>query len=119
MLNTFFGDSSNIWKCSIKKILYFNDCNYKANLLSIIIVVIILIVVTGIGKFIVSRFSEDRHKIVWNHINNLYWIFAFVIFFAVYDAPIYVFAPVTCVLGLLTVVLWYQSVKNIFTITYA
>lgn len=105
--SSFFSDFSNIWDCNIKKILYLNACNYKSNAFSILIVTIALVMIRGIGKFVVSQFNPDRHKICWNHINNFYWTFAFVLFFAAYDAPVYVFAPIACALGLLTILIWY------------
>jgi hypothetical protein len=112
-------DMSNIWNCNIKKVLHYNYCNYKANLLSIFIFVIVTIIIILIGKFVLSKYNTDRHKIIYNHINNIYWLFAFVIYFAAYDAPTPIFIFIAILLIIVTLVLWYQSIKNIFTITYA
>lgn len=114
-----FNDFSNIWDCNIKKILYLNACNFKPNLISVIAILCLFIVVILIGKFTMLKFSPDSHKIFWNHINNFYWIFAFTLYFAAFDTPMAIFIPISIFLGLLTIVLWYTSIKNIFTLSYA
>lgn len=111
--------TAHIWDCGIKKILYFNYCDYQYNLISISIIVGIFVVMAFIGKLFFMKFSPDRHRLIWNHINNFYWYFAFLVFFAAYDAPTVIFAPIASLLGLLTILLWYQSIKNIFNNTYA
>lgn len=99
--------------------MYFNYCNYQANLIFVCIAMIVCLVVIIVGRFVIRMFNPDRHKICWNHINNFYWLFSFVIYFAAFDAPFVVFVPIVVVLGLLNIGLWYQSIKNIFNNSYA
>lgn len=102
-----FKDTSNLWVCHIKKILNFNQCNYLANLIGILVVFAILVIVVLISKFGLFKTNSLKHKIFWNHINNFYNTFAFVLFFASYDAPLYIFVPVSIVLTFLTTILFY------------
>jgi cytochrome c oxidase assembly factor CtaG len=96
-----------------------NSCNYKVNLLTIMVALIILLIITVVGGFIINSFNTRKHKIFWNHINDFYWIFGFVILFAALDAPFYVYIPIISVIGLLSLKVWYESIKNIFNNTYA
>ena len=113
------NNMDSIWECGIKKIMYLNYCNYRANLIFVSIAMLVGLVVIGLGRLLIRQFNPDRHRICWNHVNNFYWLFSFPIFFAVFDAPLPVFAPVAVGLGMLTISIWYQSIKNIFNNTYA
>lgn len=79
----------------------------------------IFIMLILIGKLLFMKYNPNRHKFVYNHLNDLYWYFAFVVFYVSYDSPTYILTPICVVLGLTTVVLWYQSIKNIFNNTYS
>lgn len=109
---------SKLWSCSTKKILYQSQCNYIPYLISVCTCAIVFVLAAGMGKFILSYYNPGRHKLCWNHINNFYWLFCFVGFFVVYGGDVYLVGFVCAFLGLVTVLIWYQSIKNIFTVTY-
>lgn len=110
---------SNIWQCTIKKILYLDYCNYTPYILSVCAFLILFILLVAGGKLTLSYFNPNRHKLCWNHVNDLYWIFSFTLFFIAFDHYKIVFATITAFFVLITLLIWYQSIKNIFTVTYA
>jgi hypothetical protein len=83
----YLSDRSEIWDCTAKKILYFNYCNFKGNLITVAIFAIVFLLIAIAGKFILTFLSTHHHKIFWNHINNFYWIILFVLYFGCFDAP--------------------------------
>lgn len=99
--------SSSIWSCSIKKILYLNSCNYIPYIISVCVFIIIFILAIAIGKFFQSFFNPSTHKLCWNHINDFYWIFCFVLFFIAYDAQIYVSIFFGAFMTCITILIWY------------
>ena len=79
----------------------------------------------GMGKIIICRLRPEKHQIFWNHINNFYWIFGFTISFSSLSLlsssqeVIYINIIFLVFFGILSVILWYRAVKNIFTKSYS
>ena len=115
--------SKQVWECDPKRLVYSDGCNLLGVLVTIGLSFAVFWIVIGVGKLSITNFRPNKHQICYNHIHNCYCVFGFMLGYCglslMKESLLYVSVVVLCVVGLLSLILGYQIIKDIYSGGYS